>query len=101
MGGPPPRPPQAPPVSAPRRVLAVRPCVTGLCLVLIPSPRLQTNANQRDLNVKEAWEQGVTGRGVVVSHSACRDPGQTSLTSPPSLQPTIGSCGRQAAALNK
>ncbi|XP_033022307.1 furin [Lacerta agilis] len=26
-----------------------------------------SNANQRDLNVKEAWQQGYTGRGIVVS----------------------------------
>lgn len=31
------------------------------------SPFLQSNGNQRDLNVQEAWEQGYTGRGVVVS----------------------------------
>lgn len=28
---------------------------------------LQYNSNHRDLNVKEAWKQGVTGLGVVVS----------------------------------
>lgn len=28
---------------------------------------LQSNTNQRDLNVQEAWQQGYTGRGVVVS----------------------------------
>lgn len=27
----------------------------------------QYNSNQHDLNVKEAWKQGVTGQGVVVS----------------------------------
>lgn len=28
---------------------------------------LQSNGNQRDLNVREAWQQGYTGRGIVVS----------------------------------
>lgn len=31
------------------------------------SSSFQYNSNHRDLNVKEAWEQGVTGQGVVVS----------------------------------
>ena len=28
---------------------------------------LQSGVTQRDLNVKEAWAQGYTGRGIVVS----------------------------------
>lgn len=28
---------------------------------------LQSGVTQRDLNVKEAWAQGFTGRGIVVS----------------------------------
>lgn len=28
---------------------------------------IQYNEDHRDLNVKEAWKQGVTGQGVVVS----------------------------------
>lgn len=31
------------------------------------SSSFQYNSNHRDLNVKEAWKQGVTGQGVVVS----------------------------------
>lgn len=31
------------------------------------SSSFQYNSNDRDLNVKEAWKQGVTGQGVVVS----------------------------------
>lgn len=32
-----------------------------------PSFWFQSNGNQRDLNVREAWQQGYTGRGIVVS----------------------------------
>lgn len=35
-----------------------------ICLFL---RSIQYNEDQRDLNVKEAWKQGVTGQGVVVS----------------------------------
>lgn len=33
----------------------------------VPSSLFQSNGNQRDLNVREAWQQGYTGRGIVVS----------------------------------